>query len=245
MKVKLISVTGSFIPAPDRPGETLTPEELLVFIARVSNPSNQANTETADRLINYLIQHKHWSPFDMVNMTIEVTTSRAIAHQILRHWSIKPQEFSQRYAEATTYEPIDIRLKADRNRQSSSESIGTVVPVEDEQGFRCLFLDDSNVMPIHRELLQKVSQHIEAADALYKELLSYGVAKECARFVLPLNTSTTMYLNGSVRSWIHYLEQRTSEHAQLEHRQLALDILSLFAQTFPNVKKALGWPVIM
>lgn len=211
MNVKLVSVTESLVE-----GKKLTAEELLVYIARVSNPSNQLNTETSDKLLGYMIKHKHWSPFDMINMTVEVTTSKAVGIQILRHWSIKPQEFSQRYAEVTEIEPIQLRKAGSSNRQSSTE----------------VFDDD-----FANEL---VKEHIENCKIVYQTLLKRGVAKECARMVLPMATSTTMYLNGSVRSWIHYLEQRTSEHAQLEHRQVAVLIEDIFKQQFPNISKALG-----
>lgn len=219
MEVKLVSVTQSYVE-----GVQLSPEELLVYIARVSNPSNQLNTETADKLIRYMIKHKHWSPFDMVNFTVEVTTSRAIAHQILRHWSIKPQEFSQRYAEAVEFEPIELRRAGATNRQSSEEVFEPILWGD------CVGFSESGNRAVNDYLKQGLS--------LYKELLRAGVAKECARFILPLCTSTTMYLNGSVRSWIHYLEQRTDQHAQKEHREVALEIKALFKQHFPNVLKA-------
>lgn len=218
MNVKLVSITKSVIE--DR---ELSPEELIVYIARVSNPSNQLNTETSDKLIKYLIDNKHWSPFDMVNMTVEVATSKAIAIQILRHWSIKPQEFSQRYAEVTDIEPISIRREAEKNRQSSEEEIDPRIKV---QG-------------VWEKASWHIQTHIDIAQELYKALLEAKVAKECARMVLPIATSTTLYLNGSVRSWIHYLQQRTDLHAQLEHREVALKILEIFRQHFPNICKAL------
>lgn len=218
MNVKLVSITQSKIE-----DQNLSAEELLVYIARVSNPSNQLNTETSDKLISYMIKNKHWSPFDMVNMTVEVTTSRAIAHQILRHWSIKPQEFSQRYAEAVSFEPIELRKSGATNRQSSEEVFDPVL-----DGF-------ANGVPAS----VYVDAYVKEGEKLYKSLLEHGVAKECARMVLPLTTSTTMYLNGSARSWIHYLEQRTDLHAQLEHRHVANEILQIFKNNFPNISKAL------
>lgn len=232
MKVRLVSITNSCVTEKD-----LTAEELLVYIARVSNPSNQLNTETSDKLLGYMIRNKHWSPFDMVNMTVEVTTSRAIAHQILRHWSIKPQEFSQRYAEATSYEPIQLRLAGATNRQSSTEKIVDIY-FHDEIGSATMNWHSYD--QDYGDLARRVSHHIEDGDQLYKDLIKAGFAKECARFVLPLSTSTTMYLNGSVRSWIHYLEQRTDQHAQLEHRQVAEEIKAIFKTHFPNICKALG-----
>lgn len=206
----------------------LSAEELLVYIARVSNPSNQLNLETADKLLYYLIKNKHWSPFDMVNMTVEVKTSKAIAIQILRHWSIKPQEFSQRYAEVTDIEPIHLRKAGASNRQSSEDRFDPWISSNYRDG-KYLGQRASDV----------IQRYVDIGQLLYKELLELGVAKECARFILPMATSTTMYLNGSVRSWIHYLQQRLDSHAQLEHREVATEIKNIFQQNFPNIIKAL------
>jgi len=216
MNVKLVSLTKSLIKEQE-----LSAEELIAYIARVSNPSNQLNNETADKLLGYMIKHKHWSPFDMVNMTVEVTTSKAIGIQILRHWSIKPQEFSQRYAEVVDVEPIELRKNGATNRQSSEDVFDPIL--------------DENV-----EASILIENHIKESKDLYKSLLTAGVAKECARMVLPMATSTTMYLNGSVRSWIHYMEQRCDEHAQLEHREVANLIKAIFIENFPNISKALS-----
>jgi thymidylate synthase (FAD) len=223
MNVKLVSLTKSTID-----GAELSAEELLVYIARVSNPTNQLNTGTSDKLLAYLIKNKHWSPFDMVNMTVEVKTSKAIAIQILRHWSIKPQEFSQRYAEVTDIEPIHLRKAAASNRQSSEDRFD---PMISEQ-----YRDGKYVGQRASEVIQK---YIDIGLLLYKELLGLGVAKECARMILPMATSTTMYLNGSARSWIHYLQQRLDLHAQKEHREVATEIKNIFQQHFPNIIKAL------
>jgi thymidylate synthase (FAD) len=223
MRVKFISITKSVVEDKE-----LSAEELLVYIARVSNPNNQLNTETADKLLGYLIKNKHWSPFDMVNMTVEVKTSKAIAIQILRHWSIKPQEFSQRYAEVTDIEPIHLRKAASSNRQSSEDRFDPII----SDNYR----DGKYGGQRASEVIQK---YVDIGQLLYKELLSLGVAKECARMILPMATSTTMYLNGSVRSWIHYLQQRLDQHAQLEHREVAKEIKDIFQQNFPNIIKAL------
>jgi len=217
MNVKLVSLTKSLIKE-----QKLSAEELIAYIARVSNPSNQLNNETADKLLGYMIKHKHWSPFDMVNMTVEVTTSKAIGIQILRHWSIKPQEFSQRYAEVVDVEPIELRKNGATNRQSSQDAF------------------DPNLYGNNVAASRLVADHVRASQDLYKELLNVGVAKECARMVLPMATSTTMYLNGSVRSWIHYMEQRCDIHAQLEHREVANLIKAIFIENFPNISKALS-----
>lgn len=216
MHVKLVSLTQSLVT--EKP---LTAEELLVYIARVSNPSNQLNTETSDKLLGYMIAHKHWSPFDMVNMTVEVQTSKAVSIQILRHWSIKPQEFSQRYAEVVEIEPIELRKAASTNRQSSEEAFNPILWTGNEANF-------------------EVESAIATIVELYVQLLKAGVAKECARMILPMATSTTIYLNGSVRSWIHYMEQRCDLHAQREHRQVANLIKDIFMYHFPNISKALN-----
>lgn len=238
MQVKLTSITSSLIE--DKP---MSAEELLVYIARVSNPSNQLNTETSDKLIGYMIKNKHWSPFDMINMTVGVETSRAIAHQILRHWSIKPQEFSQRYAESVYFEDIDFRVKAEKNRQSSEESVGSIrvtvnnefIPFYKKETEKC---DQSDLNKM--DLIYRASEHLEALAQIYKDMIKEGIAKESARMILPLTTSTTMYLNGSVRSWIHYMEQRCDKHAQLEHRQVANEVRKIFIENFPMTSKALN-----
>jgi len=224
MNVKLVSVTKSLIEIKEEnenhpnyynKAKQMDAEELIVYIARVSNPSNQMNTETSDKLISYLIKNKHWSPFEMVDMTVEIVTSRAIAQQILRHRSFSFQEFSQRYAEVTEMEPIQIRKQADKNRQSSTEEIDSV------------------------DILNEIGRHIIDSEELYKKLIDYGVAKECARMVLPLTTQTKIYMKGSIRSWIHYLQIRCDEHCQLEHRQIAIFIKDIFIEEFPNISKSI------
>jgi len=161
---------------------------------------------------------------------VEVKTSKAIAIQILRHWSIKPQEFSQRYAEVTEIEPIRLRKKGTTDRQGSME---------------WQFDPLITMWRIHTDwdgedrASKLISDYIEYGQELYKKLLDVGVAKECARMILPMATSTVMYLNGSVRSWIHYLEQRTDQHAQLEHREVAGEIKRIFTEQFPNIAKAI------
>lgn len=223
MQVKLVSLTNSMVEE-----KQLTPEELIVYVARVSNPSNQLNSETADRLIAYLVKNKHWSPFEMVDMTVEIVTSRGIAQQILRHRSFSFQEFSQRYAEVSDFEPIQLRQKAQTNRQSSSEA------------FDPELLTDAEGMGTTGQLASvEIQKHIQASETLYKNLLHSGVAKECARFVLPITTQTKIYMKGSIRSWVHYLQIRCDEHTQLEHRQIALAILDVFKSNFPNIAKAL------
>lgn len=221
MNVKLVSVTKSMIEEKE-----LSAEELLVYIARVSNPSNQMNIETSDKLIGYLIKNKHWSPFDMINLTIEVTTSKAVGIQILRHWSIKPQEFSQRYAEVVDIEPIELRKQGATNRQVGDEIFDPKIW--------------SEIKGCDKSASSAIAFYVAMGQDLYKQLLKAGVAKECARMILPMATSTTLYLNGSVRSWIHYLEQRTSQHAQKEHRDVAKKVEEIFKEQFPATAKALN-----
>lgn len=235
MNVRLISITQpleSIITAeiePNRDGP-LTPEQLIVFTARVSNPSNQHNNETADKLIAYLIKNKHWSPFEMVSMCVEIKTSRAIAQQILRHRSFSFQEFSQRYAEVVDMEPVQLRKQAEKNRQSSTE------PFDPHIKFHGL-ASGLQMGPAS----SLINKHLELSQELYKDLLEAGVAKECARMVLPLTTQTTIYMAGTVRSWIHYLQQRVDPHTQLEHQQVALGIMRIFVVKFPNIAAAV-WP---
>lgn len=220
MNVELISITKPV-------QEGTTPEQLIVFVARVSNPSNQNNLETAPKLIKYLIDHKHWSPFEHVTMTVEIQTSRAIAAQILRHRSFSFQEFSQRYAEVTEIEDIELRKQAEKNRQSSTEKFDPIITNE----FKGLRQEASKVINYHKLMSTR----------LYKDLVEAGVAKECARMVLPLATSTTIYMTGSVRSWIHYLEIRDDEHTQKEHREIAQEIKKIFIKQFPEISKALNY----
>lgn len=220
MSVRLVSFTEpTSLMEGDFNGnfKIISPEELIVYIARVSNPSNQMNMETAPKLINYLIKHKHWSPFEFVDVTFEIITRRSIAAQILRHKSFSFQEFSQRYSTATEVQPIELRKQGKTNRQSSEE-------------------------PIPDFMLERdVEQHFANSKMLYEKLIKAGVSRETARDVLPLSTETTMYMKGSVRSWIHYLELRCSPDTQKEHRQIADAIKSIFVNQFPNISEALNW----
>jgi thymidylate synthase (FAD) len=209
-KTEIVGVTHPNVKKEN--GEFLTPEEFIVYIARVSNPNNQVNTETAPRLLNYLIKHKHWSPFEHVHITFEIKTSRAIAAQILRHRSFTFQEFSQRYASATTLEDIEWRLQGKTNRQAGEET------VELE---KCTSIRIKNI-------LNKVMKE-------YDKLIKEGVAKECARMILPLCTSTTIYMTGSLRSWIHYMDIRMKKDTQKEHRIIAEEIYNTLKDIFPNV----------
>lgn len=216
MNVNLVSVTQPKISAATGVS-SMTAEDLIAYCARVSNPKNQMNTATAPKLVKFLIKHKHWSPFELASMCVEIRTSRAIAAQILRHRSFSFQEFSQRYSQATDLEPLELRSPAEKNRQSSSDII-----------------EDPN-------LNIKAKKVMYEAKKVYDELIEAGVAKECARAVLPLGTQTTMYMNGTVRSWIHYIDLRTEENTQKEHREVALAVKDIFIKQFPNVSEALEY----
>lgn len=205
--VKLVAVT------PDA-------EKSIVYMARVSNPANQANTETSAKLIRYLIKHKHWSPFEMASMAVEINTSRAIAAQILRHRSFSFQEFSQRYSSVEDLKPLELpmlRRQDSKNKQASHDD-----------------LDPELV----KDLRTKISLHYDIAQSLYLSLLGAGVAKECAREVLPLGTPTRLYMAGTIRSWVHYLEVRCGVETQLEHRLVANGIKELFRENLPSIYEA-------
>lgn len=210
--VKLISIT--------RPVDSdMTPEQLIVYTARVSSPPNQYNLDTSERLLRYCIKNKHWSIFSMVDMTVEIDeTSRAISAQIIRHQSFDFQEFSQRYSEVAGVEFYNARRQDLKNRQHS---------VDD--------LPDST-----KQWFQDAQDEIcQLAGDLYNEALEKGIAKECARFLLPMSSTTRLYMKGSVRSWIHYLEVRTHSSVQKEHRDIALLIKEIFNQNFPLIAKAM------
>lgn len=216
MNVKLISITK-----PDIEGLE-NAEDLVAYCARVSNPSNQMNSESAPKLLGFLIKHKHWSPFEMVDMTIEIKTSRAIAAQILRHRSFSFQEFSQRYSIATDFEDIEFRLQGDKNRQVGEN-----------------LLDQTDLR--YADLYSSVKQAIEASTTAYNKMIQGGIAKEVARMILPLTTETTMYMKGSLRSWVHYLDLRTEQNTQKEHRLIADECKNIFIKNFPTISEALQW----
>lgn len=224
MNVRVVAITQSLLTEKE-----MTAEELLIYIARVSNPSNQLNTETAPKLLRHCIKKRHWSVFDMVNLIVEVQTSKVVSIQILRHWSIKPQEFSQRYAEVTEVEPIELRKQGETNRQGGEEVFNPQIA----------FVDDWTQQTYSGSANALVNSMVTTVKNLYKALIEAKVAKESARMILPMATSTTMYLNGSVRSWIHYLEQRCDLHAQKEHRLVANEIKRIFTQHFPNTAEAI------
>lgn len=194
-------------------------EKLIGKIARVSNPKNEDNPNV-EGLLKYLIKHKHWSPFEMASMCVEVETTRAISPQILRHRSFSFQEFSQRYAVAMELELPKLRRQDKTNRQNS--------------------IDD--LSPAVQDLLQnQISDLFDESKFLYRKLLEHGVAKECARSVLPLNTTTRLYMSGTIRSWLHYCDLRAWHGTQWEHTKIALQCMKLLKDNVPLIANAM-WP---
>ncbi len=203
---------------------SITPdaEKTMAYIARVSNPSNQDN-EKYSGLLKYCIKHNHWSVFEQSSMTLEIETTRAIAAQILRHRSFTYQEFSQRYASSTALGDIDLpelRKQDLKNRQNSTDD-----------------LDPEMVEKFEKQMITLFS----SAKSLYEQMLSQGVAKECARMVLPLCTPTRIYMTGSCRSWIHYINLRSAHGTQKEHMEIAEACRKVFIEQFPSVSEALEW----
>ena len=203
---------------------SITPdaEKTMAYIARVSNPSNQDN-EKYSGLLKYCIKHNHWSVFEQSSMTLEIETTRAIAAQVLRHRSFTFQEFSQRYAASTALGDIDLpelRRQDEKNRQNSTDD-----------------LDSEMVEKFNKQMITLFS----SAKSLYEQMLSQGVAKECARMVLPLATPTRIYMTGSCRSWIHYINLRSAHGTQKEHMEIAEACREVFTEQFPSVSEALDW----
>lgn len=214
MNVRLISHT---VPCIDDVTEI---NELIAYCARVSNPANQHNTDTSEKLINYLIKWKHWSPFEMANVCLEIETTRDIARQLLRHRSFTFQEFSQRYADPVkelSFEIREARLQDTKNRQNSIET-------------------DDKILQNSWEYLQSLV--IKQAKVAYEFAIEKGIAKEVARAVLPEGLTTSrMYVNGTIRSWIHYIETRTHISTQKEHRELAFECARIIGEIFPLINK--------
>ena len=209
MTVKLVSIT------PDA-------EQMMAYIARVSNPANQENEKYAG-LLKYCIKHNHWSVFEQSSMTVEIETTRAIAAQILRHRSFTFQEFSQRYADTKLLEAVvlpELRRQDSKNRQNSIDDLDPEVVDKLNKQMKTLFSSSS---------------------ALYNQMLECGVAKECARMVLPLCTPTRIYMTGSCRSWIHYINLRSAHGTQKEHMVIAKAVKDVFVEQFPAVSEALEW----
>ena len=204
---------------------TVTPkaEETMGYVARVSNPKNQDNPKVAG-LLSYCIKHGHWSVFEQAHMTVEIETTRGLAAQILRHRSFTYQEFSQRYADSSLLGDeiplFEIRRQDEKNRQNS--------------------IDDVDPFLIQKYEV-KIKKHFKQAMKIYQEMLKDGIAKECARFVLPLATPTRLYMTGSIRSWIHYIDLRASHGTQKEHTEIVNQIKSIFVDELPVVAEALEW----
>ena len=204
---------------------TVTPEaeKTMGYVARVSNPNNQENPKVAG-LLKYCIKHNHWSVFEQATMTLEIETTRGIAAQILRHRSFTYQEFSQRYADSSLLGDeiplFDLRSQDHKNRQNS---------IDDVDPF------------LKQELEITIKRHFQSAMDIYKHMLEMGIAKECARFVLPLAVPTRIYMTGSVRSWIHYIQLRSANGTQKEHMDIANDAKRVFCEQFPICAEALEW----
>ena len=198
-------------------------EKMMAYVARVSNPNNQENPNYA-KLLGYCIKHNHWSVFEQAFMTLELGTTRGVAAQVLRHRSFTYQEFSQRYADSSMLADqipmFDLRRQDTKNRQNSIDDIDPFVKQEFEI---------------------KIRRHFDEAMTLYQSMLDMGIAKECARFVLPLATPTRMYMSGSVRSWIHYITLRSANGTQKEHMEIAEACKKIFVEQFPTCAEALEW----
>ena len=204
---------------------SITPdaEKTMAYIARVSNSANQDNPQI-EKLLAYCLKHGHFSVFEQAHITMEIETTRDIAAQILRHRSFTFQEFSQRYAAVTDVAELpELRLQDHKNRQNSIE------------------VSDADTMVMITEFNMRIMDHFIKGKALYDEMLEAGIAKECARKILPLNTATKIYMTGNVRQWIHYIQLRSGNGTQKEHMQIALDAKEVFIKELPIVAKALGW----
>ena len=217
MNVKLVSFTVPTVDDLPLDSDIL---DLIAYCARVSNPSNQSNTETSEKLVNYLIKHKHWSPFELADVTLEIETTRDIARQILRHRSFSFQEFSQRYADPVkdlSFETREARLQDQKNRQNSIET------------------DDTQL----QEMWDKMQwELIEKTKGVYNWAISQGIAKEVARAVLPEGlTMSRMYVNGTIRSWLHYIDIRSDIATQKEHREIAMACAQAIAEIFPMINE--------
>ena len=216
MNVKLISFSA---PSPEMPVEIEDAQDLIAFCARVSNPSNQLNTDTSEKLIKYLIKHQHWSPLEMVSACLEIETTRDIARQILRHRSFSFQEFSQRYADPTkdlSFVLREARLQDTKNRQNSVEN---------------------NNLALAAWWEERQKRVIEEAKNAYEWAITNGIAKEQARAVLPEGlTVSRLYMNGTLRSWVHYCELRMANGTQKEHADIAREIAKVIAEVFPMMK---------
>jgi thymidylate synthase (FAD) len=192
-------------------------EALIAKLARVSNPENEDNPDYKG-LIKYLIKHKHWSPFEMASMCVEIRTTRAISPQILRHRSFSFQEFSQRYAEAVDAHVPQLRRQDKKNRQNSTDDLDNGIQLEFDQ---------------------RIHAHFDEAFNLYQDMLASGIAKECSREVLPLGTETRLYMSGTIRSWLHYIDLRGDNGTQREHMSIARSVGEILATKCPLISRAM------
>lgn len=213
MEVKLISKT---VGVGEFEGKSI--EDIIVYCARVSS-SREDKFDKPEGLLKYCINNNHWSIFETGSITIEINTSRAIAAQILRHKSFSFQELSQRYTAVNEFEPIELRQQAVQNRQSSTEEINPEILFNNEKASASYV----------------IQKHLDESQKIYCDLIEAGVAKECARMVLPLSTKTKLYMTGSIRSWIHYLDVRCDQHTQKEHRDIALAIKEILKLECPII----------
>ncbi len=218
MKVQMVSFTVPCIDDLPLDSDVL---DLIAYCARVSNPSNQSNTDTSEKLVNYLVKNKHWSPFEMADVTMEIETTRDIARQILRHRSFSFQEFSQRYADPVkelTFDTREARLQDTKNRQNS------------------IYANDTELQELWEKMQMDLTEQVKG---IYTWAIERGIAKEVARAVLPEGlTMSRMYMKGSIRSWIHYLEVRTDPSTQKEHREVALACAKAIAEIFPMIQNS-------
>lgn len=201
---------------------TSNAENLITDMARVSAPKNQRNYDTAPRLIKYLIKHRHWSPFEMGGMCVEINTTRDIAAQIIRHRSFSFQEFSQRYADVKDLGQVplpELRRQDTKNRQNSTPDL------------------EPNVV---KAFQHRIKMLYSEAQELYDDMLEYGVAKECARKVLPMNSPSRIYMHGTLRSWIHYIDLRSANGTQKEHMDIAIECRKIFNEQFPMIAEAIS-----
>ena len=223
-QVKLVAITQGAGELIEQSAKLSTSaQEVISYIARVSNPNNQLNFDTAAGLLKYCIKHEHWSIFEHAFMTLEINTTRGISPQILRHRSFTFQEFSQRYADSTqlgTLEMPELRRQDTKNRQNSIDD-----------------LDEFEKQTVERQIQTLFS----SAEALYVQMLKRGIAKECARSVLPAAVPTRIYMTGSCRSWIHYIQLRSANGTQKEHMDIANNCKAIFNTQFPTVAEALEW----
>lgn len=238
-KVKLVSITQSLIDVEPEVAakmgidvRKLTPEEHLIYTARVSNSKNQKNIDTTEKLLNYCFRNGHVSIFEQVDFSVEITTSQAISAQLLRHSSAKFQQKSGRYSSIETIEPIEFRLQDPKNRQNSLDLVGYVDV-------------DNRIVEVYNEdeelkyLLNEVDETLNHIGYLYSKLLDKGIALECSRFILPTSHTTTLYMKNNLRNWIHYILARTKDGVQKEHKEVALQIRDIMKEQFPITSKAL------